>query len=427
MAQRDSPYLLMESYAKLQGVYLVLKALSLPEDVLGTVGSIKVWLDEWEDLSIHGSPVMRYLEGKGSGRCGILRGAMDGAYEALTSKDGMLLCRDCFVFWFACTTSPGSVLSVSVYLPNPGGYAVCPNTRGLLTYMIRSSVKGLSRPVQEQTSTQAGLARRAKHRIQQALRALRITHGVDQQKQQDEVPAAQNHFDKEEEQQRHQPDATWDKWKIKRAKARIQLAWEGLMIMGQEALGEGVPEFKWWDYENKLNMDAHIRSDIIKIEIEHHCGPILSPPKEMTGGRRGYEMSPAVMQHRLLEVLARRLLFLDSRFSCLGPLIDKEGDFKLAVKKAFEDKNRKLPEKPDGEKLSEDIWRYVIYVSSIPTLSFLLLHYPLGTFCFTSFSFANGLGDGQGRHLCIPLLTECTGSACSKISALSSASSKTAV
>lgn len=76
-----------------------MESISLPEKIRELIRLIKVWCDEWEDLGIPDSLVVRYLKGRGSARRYMLKNTMDVVYRVLTSKIG------------TCVLSPSQLLN----------------------------------------------------------------------------------------------------------------------------------------------------------------------------------------------------------------------------------------------------------------------------------------------------------------------------
>ncbi|KAK7906560.1 hypothetical protein PG985_016297 [Apiospora marii] len=212
MAQVDSPYRLMESYAKLQGSFPILESFSLPEEVREPISSIKAWCDEWEDLSIPASPVVRYLKGRGSAPHHTLKDALDRVFEAFASE----------------------------------------------------AVTSLSQPRQEQTDALTGRFREARERIQQAVRNLNNQSGTDPdrlvgQTEHPELRRSSNAQDVE---------------KIKRARDKIGAAWKGLMLSGREVLSGGVPPvFGEWDFWRELARIAGPRAGVVMEAMFIAYGP----------------------------------------------------------------------------------------------------------------------------------------------------------
>lgn len=216
-----------------------------------------------------------------------------------------------------------------------------------------STVTSLSRSGNEQNSELAGLARLARDRIQQALRALsqtgtredRVLHQIDE-------PELRRVGNAQEQ-------------KILVARDKIANAWKGLLLSGREALSEGVPEFKWWDFgHEELDSAANRGAAVISEAIMRAYGPRLSSGAVPGGRRAGANRPPSVAMRRLLDVVERRQIFLHSASSKLESTTGETKDVKEVLQDEIDKMSRALPKKPNETTWTEVSWRYATPVSS---------------------------------------------------------------
>ncbi|KAK8876742.1 heterokaryon incompatibility protein-domain-containing protein [Apiospora arundinis] len=281
-------YDLQETFARLRQTLPILDDLELPYEIHCYLHLIRVWCDEWEDLGIPFTPAFECLKGgEVDSQRILLMQKMIRAFHLLTGRK----------------VSPARIEDY--------------------------------RKLVEAT-------RQARERIQQTYR----THSLPWGKEKVVVVG-----EEEEEEEVVVVEVGGDflrqlELPIEFATRLLKEAWQDLMATGEDALRDGMPDFRWWDYENEVSIAGYVQRSANVIIDSIKCVRMPSLDGATVEARAG-----PVPMRRLLQVVTRRhrfLVALQSNYSrSILPYVEP------SFQKAFKNMDRTLPPKPGKNKESK--------------------------------------------------------------------------
>ncbi|KAK6857382.1 hypothetical protein PG995_007569 [Apiospora arundinis] len=275
-------YDLQEAFARLRQTLPILDDLDLPYEIHCYLHLIRVWCDEWEDLGIPFTPAFECLKG--------------GEVES----QRILLMRKMIRAFHLLTGRKVSPTRIEDY-----------------------------RKLVEAT-------RQARERIQQTYRTHSLPWGKEKVVKVVEVVVVE--VGEDFLRQLELP--------IEFATRLLKEVWQDLMVTGEDALRDGMPDFRWWDYENEISIAGYVQRSANVIIDSIKCVRMPSLDGATVEARAG-----PVPMRRLLQVVTRRhrfLVALQSNYSrSILPYVEP------SFQEAFKNMDRTLPPKPGKNKESK--------------------------------------------------------------------------